>query len=63
MVKLRSTKGLSEKQLMRLRKDELIAGILNARRTIKLERDRSARFIAWVRKFGTKKLKEMFGVS
>lgn len=61
--KLRSTKGLTEKQLLRLRRDELVAGILNARRTIQLERNRSARFIDWIKTHGTNKLKVMFGVS
>lgn len=61
--KIRSTKGLAEKQLLKLRRDELVAGILNARRTIQLERERSARFIDWVKKYGTNKLKAMFGVS
>jgi hypothetical protein len=42
---LRSTKNLNEKQLSRLRKNELVAGILTARTTIEEERAAYTRLI------------------
>ncbi len=60
---LRSTKGLTEAQLMKNRtKAELIAGILNARRTIELERNRFARLVVLLRKHATARLRKIINL-
>ena len=60
--KLRSTKGLTEKQLLRLRRDELVTGILNARVTTQVERDEFTRVVELLRKHASPRLKKIINL-